>query len=74
MAALYGVVPPLMAWRLRYSAPSSPAAGRNSTGGEAGGGEWVPGGRAALAGLCAMAMAVEAGKLALDLHLPVGCL
>lgn len=68
MAALYGVVPPLMAWRLRYGAPPIPGAARGSAGGGAGGGEWVPGGRAALVGLCAMAMAVEAGKLALDLH------
>jgi len=58
MAGLYGVVPPLMAWRLRY--------GSGSGGGQAD--EWVPGGRAALAVLCTSAVAVEVGQLSLDLH------
>lgn len=84
MAALYGIVPPLMAWRLRYGTPPPstsatdvdstriPLTGSHlpmaSTEGSSRDGEWVPGGRAALAALCTSAVAVEAGQLALDLH------
>lgn len=59
MTALYGVLPPLMAWRLRAAqavgggAPAPPPL--------------LPGGRPVLASLCAGAAAVEVGRLADDL-------
>lgn len=59
MTALYGVLPPVMAWRLRerragkYSSKPLPLS--------------LPGGRAALATLTAAAAAVELGRLQADL-------
>ncbi len=101
MSALYGIMPPLMAWRLRYGgAPmhgggADGSAGGGAEGGGCGGGPAagkapsalhtardpaaeqpsaasgatpeVPGGRSALAVLCAAAVAVEVGQAAIDL-------
>lgn len=81
MAALYGILPPVMVWQLRYKpklvampsdAPSHTAATvkvhsseRRATDAPP---EWVPGGKAALVLMCSCAVAVEIGQLARALH------
>jgi hypothetical protein len=62
MTALYGVMPPIMAWRLRASRQ---AAGPSTPSPE-GYAALLPGGNAVLALLACCATTVELGRLALD--------
>lgn len=66
MTALYGLLPPLMAWRLREQQLRATADAGSDDALPSPSALRLPGGRAALAGLTAAAAAVEVGRLAED--------
>ena len=66
MTALYGLLPPLMAWRLREQQLRATADAGSDDALPSPSALRLPGGRAALAGLTAAAAAVEVGRFAED--------
>lgn len=66
MTALYGVLPPLMAWKLRRGRSSGDGGGRAGVAPPSTP-PLLPGGTPVLASLCAGAVAIEVGRLADDL-------